>query len=98
RADEHPLVWINPAFTELTGHRPQDIIGHDARVLYRFDSPGVVELHTALAAGRAHSAQVDAVRADGTPFLDQIFVWPVMHDGVATHSVKMHVDITAQVR
>src|SRR4029079_1726046 len=32
RADD-PLVWVNPAFTRLTGYSPAEVVGHNCRFL-----------------------------------------------------------------
>ena len=76
---DHPLLFANPAFEELTGYRSDELAGADLRCL-QGPSPDPVPcegLRTALAAGRSHAACLLNYRRNGEPFANLLLVEPV---------------------
>ncbi|RHA39637.1 SpoIIE family protein phosphatase [Cellulomonas rhizosphaerae] len=99
-APDNPLIWVNPAFTALTGYAPEHVIGRNCRLL---QGPGTdprtsAELHDAVATGTTVATVVLNYRRDGTPFWNQVVISPVLgRDGTITHHVGVQADVTARV-
>ena len=78
---DHPIVWVNDAFMELTGYRRDEIIGRNCRFLQgpQTDRSAVARIRAAIAAeGHFHEALLN-YRKDGTAFWNALTVSPV-HD------------------
>lgn len=100
RLPDQPLVWINPAFEALSGHRAEDVVGRNCRVLQgpATDPGAVAEIGAAIAAGRGVQVRVRNYRADGTPWWNDLTLCPVSDaDGQLTHYVGVQHDVTARV-
>ena len=93
------VLYVNPAFTRMTGYAAGDIIGRTPRIL---QSPGtdraeLDRLRTALARWEPVEVELLNVRKDGTEFWVQINITPVSDDrGRFTHWVAIQRDITAR--
>ncbi|MCI2239613.1 SpoIIE family protein phosphatase [Paenibacillus sp. TRM 82003] len=100
RADDLPLVWVNPAFTAMTGYAVDEVVGRNCRFL---QGPGtdrevVAAVRDALAAGEEVSATLLNHRKDGTAFWNQLLLSPVHGaDGELTHYVGIQTDVTPRV-
>lgn len=97
---DDPLVWVNAAFEQLTGHPASEVIGRNCRFLQGTGTdPGSLgELRTALDEGRTAGALLLNYRRDGTPFWNQLVIMPV-HDstGAVVRRVAVQTDVTARV-
>ncbi|MDM7830138.1 SpoIIE family protein phosphatase [Cellulomonas edaphi] len=97
---DHPLVWVNPAFTALTGFEPDEVLGRNCRLL---QGPGTdprtrAAMREAVEAGRTVAAVVLNYRRDGSPFWNQVLISPVRAaDGTITHHVGVQADVTERV-
>lgn len=97
RQPGHPAVYVNPAFTRITGYLARDVLGHSPRFLGGPDTDerDVAQIRAALAEGRTLSITLRAHRRDGSPFWNQVFLSPVHDDdGVVTHFVAIMNDIS----
>ncbi|WHP16747.1 SpoIIE family protein phosphatase [Cellulomonas sp. ES6] len=95
-----PVVWVNPAFTELTGLTAADVAGPAAQLvsLAAEDAAGLRRLREAVQASRSTSALLRLRRAGGDWFWARTVVTPVLGaDGEPTHWVAAFVDVTAEV-
>lgn len=100
RAPDMPLVYVNPAFTAMTGYRAEDVLGSNCRFLQgpHRDAPALDELRDALATGRPTTVVLRNVRRDGTPFWNELSVSPLRDAaGQVTHAVGVQRDVTARV-
>ncbi|NAZ84032.1 SpoIIE family protein phosphatase [Kineococcus sp. R8] len=100
RADDLPLVWVNPAFTTTTGYSLAESVGRNCRFLQgsATDRAVVAEVGAALAAGDAVTTTLLNYRKDGTAFWNQLSVSPIHDaDGVLTHFVGIQTDVTHRV-
>lgn len=77
--DEPRIVFVNPAFTELTGYAAGDVIGRTPRLLQgpRTDRRVLDELRAGLAAGRCWSGEAINYRKDGSEFWLEWRIAPV---------------------
>ncbi|WP_402374927.1 SpoIIE family protein phosphatase [Isoptericola rhizosphaerae] len=97
---DDPLVWVNPAFCEVTGYSADEVLGRNCRFLQGpgTDPGAVARIRTAIEAGEAVGETLLNHRKDGTPFWNQVVVSPV-HDeeGRVTHHVGIQADVTERV-
>ncbi|SFM31010.1 PAS domain S-box-containing protein [Ectothiorhodospira mobilis] len=92
-----PLVYVNPAFCEMTGYAPHEVIGHNCRFLQREDNDqeGVHEIRRALAEERPARVLLRNYRKDGGMFWNEFSIAPVRNDaGTITHYVGIQQDVT----
>ena len=99
-APDQPLVWVNPAFLQLTGRTAEQLLGRNCRLLQGpgTDPVAVAEIGAAIAAGRGARVRVRNYRADGTPWWNELVLCPVRDpDGRLTHYIGVQNDVTAHV-
>ena len=82
RQDEHPIVYVNPAFEATTGYGRDYAIGRNCRFLQGKDTdPRTVErLRTAIREGREITVDIQNYRADGSPFWNRLMIAPLRDD------------------
>ncbi len=100
QAPDQPLVWVNDAFTRLTGYRREDVLGRNCRFLQGTGTdPGAVRrMRAAVDAGEPVSEVLLNYRRDGSVFWNRVVISPVRDaDGQVTHLVGAQLDVTAQV-
>ncbi|MCA1684891.1 MAG: PAS domain S-box protein, partial [Planctomycetia bacterium] len=98
RSDE-PIVYVNPAFSQITGYAADEALGRDIRFLRgpETDPEALVELRSAYRGGRACAIEARAYRKDGTPFWCGLAVSPVQDtSGRVTHFVGVLTDVTGR--
>jgi PAS domain S-box-containing protein len=94
---DHPLVYVNPAFTAITGYLPEDVMGKDPRFLQGTETDTILltEMDEAIAHDSAYENVVLNYRKDGTPFWNKLSIVPVMDaDGVLKNWVGLLTDFT----
>ncbi len=98
---EGRIVWVNPAFTQLTGYTQSEAIGEDMRSL----GSGIqsdahrLNLWTTIRAGTAWHGELINRRKNGDLYIEEISITPVLDDsGEVTHFVAMKQDVTQRNR
>jgi PAS domain S-box-containing protein len=95
-----PLVWVNPAFEQLTGYPAADVVGRNCRLLQGPDTDrsSSARIRSALAAGQPITETLLNYRKDGSTWWNQVTITPV-HDvsGAVTHFVGVQSDAGARV-
>ena len=97
---DDPLVWVNEAFTRLTGYPADEVLGRNCRFLQGTETdPAVVaRMHTALAEGRTVATVIRNYRRDGTPFWNQVVISPAVDEsGRVTHRIGIQADVSDRV-
>lgn len=98
---DNPLVWVNPAFTRVTGYPAQEAVGRNCRFLQgeHTDPQAGPALHRALLAEQPITITLLNYRRDGTTFWNQLSVSPV-YDGAGrlVNFVGVQADVTERVR
>jgi len=101
RADDDPLVWVNPSFTRITGYEPEESVGRNCRFLQgpATDPAAVAELRDALREQRPVTTTLLNYRKDGTAFWNQLSITPVFDgEGDLVSFVGVQTDVTERVR
>jgi PAS domain S-box-containing protein len=95
---DNPIIYVNDAFTKLTGYAREDVIGRNCRFLQgdSTDQEGLTALRSAIANGEPATVRIRNQRKDGAAFLNELRLSPVRDDsGRVTHFVGIQTDVTA---
>jgi diguanylate cyclase (GGDEF)-like protein/PAS domain S-box-containing protein len=98
---ERAIVYANPAFQQITGYTPDEVIGRDPRFLQGAgnDHPEMNEIHSAVRDLREGRAVVRNYRKDGKPFWNELSMAPVREaDGRVKYFIGILNDITQRKR
>jgi PAS domain S-box-containing protein len=93
------ILWVNPAFTSLTGYTPEEVLGANPRVLKsgRQDAAFYQEFWRTILAGRIWRGEFVNRRKDGHIYINEGTITPVRLDGgEITHFVSVMQDVTAR--
>jgi diguanylate cyclase (GGDEF)-like protein/PAS domain S-box-containing protein len=97
---DYPLVYVNPAFEQITGYSESEVMGRNCRFLQGTETrqAGRAKLRAAIAEGRRERVVIRNFRKDGTEFVNELQLSPVMdEDGRLTHVIGIQNDITKVV-
>ncbi|HET9689656.1 MAG TPA: SpoIIE family protein phosphatase [Acidimicrobiales bacterium] len=99
-APDNPLIWVNPAFTRMTGYGADEAVGRNCRFLQgpQTDPVTVAEIRDAIAASEPITVVLLNYRADGTPFWNQLSISPVFDgDGALISFVGVQHDVSERI-
>ncbi|WKV92397.1 EAL domain-containing protein [Halomonas sp. HAL1] len=94
-----PLVYVNSAFTDITGYSAEEALGRNCRFLQGEDSDpmAIEEIRRAIVQQQDVQVLLCNYRFDGTLFWNQLSISPVFNNsGVCTHFIGIQQDITRQ--
>ncbi len=94
-----PLVYVNPAFTDLTGYRLEEAVGRNCRFLQgpQTDRDTVRRLREAIANRESIDEEIYNYRRDGSGFWNALWISPVLdEDGKLIYFFASQVDISAR--
>ncbi len=97
---DFPLVYVNPAFEEITGYPKSEILGRNCRFL---QGPGTQEssltpIREAIDHGEPAKIIVLNYKKDGSEFLNELQLSPVRNEGgEVTHIVGIQNDVTDRI-
>lgn len=100
---DQPIIYVNPAFVQLTGYSRDEVIGRNCRFLqgqgqYQ-DQPELANIRRALENKQQGSAVLLNCRKDGSQFWNELSITPVTNDrNELTHYVGILHDITEAKR
>jgi PAS domain S-box-containing protein len=100
RQPDNPVIYINPAYSMITGYAPEEIIGRNTRFLQGSDTeqPGLKAIRSAIKDKRSVSTVVRNYRKNGTLFYNQVNISPLRNAaGEVTHFVGISADVTDRV-
>ncbi|PRY13922.1 EAL domain-containing protein [Kineococcus rhizosphaerae] len=99
---DHPLVYVNSAFEELSGWRSEDVLGRNCRFLQGPDTDRatVDEVRAAIRDGREWRGVLLNVRGpERTPWWNEVHLAPVVDSsGRVVQYVGIQNDVTARVQ
>lgn len=99
--DDNPLLWVNPAFTRVTGYSLEEAVGRNCRFLQgpATDPDVVAELRDAVQSARPTIVTLLNYRKDGTAFWNQVSISPVFDgNGKLVSYVGIQADVSERVR
>jgi PAS domain S-box-containing protein len=100
RLPDMPLIYVNEAFTKITGYSSEEAMGKNCRFLQRDDrdQPGLNVIREALKNGTTVSTILRNYRKNGELFYNEINLSPVKDaTGSVTHFIAISNDITARM-
>jgi diguanylate cyclase (GGDEF)-like protein/PAS domain S-box-containing protein len=95
-----PLIYVNPAFEQLTGYAANDVLGRNCRFLQRDDNDqaGVAAVRAALQQRTHCVVTLRNYRKDGSPFWNELTLSPIVDArGQLTHYFAQLNDVSARV-
>jgi two-component system CheB/CheR fusion protein len=98
--DDMPIIYANEGFFDLTGFRPDDIVGRNCRFLQgnETDPAELRKLRNAIEQGEGTRVTLLNYRRDGTKFYNDLLISPVPDaNGTITHFVGIQSDISGLV-
>ena len=98
---DNPIVYVNPAFEEISGYAADEVLGHNCRFLQADDrdQPALDELRKALTEERECRVVLRNYRKDGTRFWNELYVSPVYdEENHLTNFVGVQNDVTERRR
>lgn len=91
------ILWVNPAFTKLTGYKLSEVIGQNPRVLQsgQHDKAFYEDLWRTVLSGRVWHGEMINKRKDGSLYTEEMTITPVRDAaGGITHFIAIKQDIT----
>jgi len=96
-----PIVYVNDAFSRMTGYRPQEVLGRNCRFLQgeRTDLAAVARVREAIASRIPVTVELLNYRKDGTRFWNELHVAPVFDQAGALRAfIGIQHDVTSRKR
>ena len=90
-------LWVNPAFTALTGYSASDTIGRNPRELLksgRHDASFYDRMWSTLLNGEVWRGEMINRRKDGSTYVEDQSITPVMAGGEISHFIAIKRDVT----
>ena len=97
----YPIVYVNPAFCEMTGYGPHEVMGKSPAILQgdETDPKVIQQLNEDLAAGRLFHGRAVNYKRDGSTFIMEWKIVPIHgRDKKVTHYLAIQRDVTEQER
>jgi PAS domain S-box-containing protein len=98
---EGRILWVNPAFTRLTGYPAGEVLGQTMRILKSGEQSADFyrNLWQTILSGEVWQGELINRRKDGTLYTDETTITPVRDaNGTLTHFVAIKQDITGRRR
>jgi PAS domain S-box-containing protein len=95
------IVYVNDAFTRMTGYQSAEVIGKTPRILQgpKTSKDELRKLKSAMAKAETCEIEVVNYKKDGTQFWMNVAIAPVADsNGVYTHWIAIQRDITTQMK
>lgn len=100
RQPDLPIIYVNPAFEQMTGYSAAEVLGQNCRFLQGSDrdQPNLNPVRTALQQGTNCSVTLRNYRKDGSLFWNELNISPIEDDsGNVTHFIGIQTDISDRV-
>jgi diguanylate cyclase (GGDEF)-like protein/PAS domain S-box-containing protein len=102
--DRHgTIVWVNHAFTTMTGYSKEEALGKNPRLWKSGEQPEsyYAKLWSTISSGEVWQGEIVNRRKDGTAYTEEMTITPVIQDvgnAADTHFVAIKQDITERKR
>ena len=97
---DHPIRYVNPAFTRITGWEADEVLGKNGRILVagELQQPEMDVIRHALRGRIAGHAILRCYRKDGQPFWNELHVAPIRDAGNnVTHYASVIADVSERI-
>jgi len=97
----NPIVFVNPAFTRITGYLPEEAIGKSCRMLQGRDTDQqtIDRIRKAIGQRKPVTVTIRNYRKDGRTFWNELNINPVFDENrQLVHFVGVQTDVTDRVR
>jgi PAS domain S-box-containing protein len=97
---DNPIIYTNPAFTDITGYGADEILGRNCRFLQsnEHEQKAVIDIRKAIKEERSITAVLRNYKKDGTLFYNELTISPVHEEGGKLVAfVGVQNDITARI-
>jgi len=97
RMPDRPLIYVNRAFTEISGYLEEEVVGRNCRFLQGDDRDQKARhiIREAEDTGSHCQVLLKNYRKDGTDFWNELIISPIRNkDGELTHFVGVQNDVT----
>ncbi len=94
---EGKIVWINPAFSRLTGFSSEEVLGNKPDLLKskKHDSAFYDHMWRTICSGAVWQGEITNRRKDGTLYVEEMTITPVRAAGSEiTHFIAIKIDVT----
>ena len=94
---EGKILWVNPAFSQLTGYASEEVLGKNPRILKsdKQDSTFYTDLWATVTSGSTWRGELINRRKDGSLYNEEETITPVhIGNGGITHYVAIKQDVT----
>lgn len=101
RQPDNPLVYVNPAFEQLTGYSYREVLGRNCRFLQNQDQEqiGVIEMRRAIEEGREIRTVLRNYHKEGTPFWNEVTITPLRdRRGQIIYFMGIQRDVTEEIQ
>src|SRR5262245_13319927 len=98
---DHPVIYVNSAFEQLTGYAAAEVLGTNLRILQGDDreQEGLRRLREAMARGEACRVLLRNYRKSGGMLWNELYLQPMHNaDGVLAHWVAFFRDASGRLR
>ena len=100
---EGKIVWVNQAFTTMTGYSKEEVLGKNPRLLKSGEQPEsyYAELWSTISSGKVWQGELVNRRKDGTTYTEEMTITPVTQDvgnPADTYFIAIKQDITERKR
>lgn len=97
------IMWVNPAFTTMTGYSREEVLGKNARLLKSGAQPEgyYAKLWATISSGNVWQGEIVNRRKDGTTYTEEMTITPVTHvvgNNLETQFIAIKQDITERRR
>ncbi len=95
------IIYVNPAFTRMTGYSPEEVIGKTPKILQgpKTDKALLVDLRRKLEKKEVFHGSTVNYRKDGREFINEWHIEPIKNaQGQVTHFLSVQRDITERKR
>jgi PAS domain S-box-containing protein len=97
RLPDNPIIYVNDAFSRVTGYAPGEVLGRNCRFLQdpQVDQEILAHIRETIRAGQPISAEILNRRKDGTPFWNRLFITPILdQSGKPLFFLSTQIDVT----
>lgn len=97
---DNPLIYVNEAFEDITGHSREEVVGRDCRFLQgpETDPESVQQMAEAIESDEQISLVLRNYTKNDEPFWNDVTIAPLKNDvGEVTHFVGFQTDVSERV-